>query len=174
MPRAAKKAPAKKVPGKKAAARAPKRKRAAHGSVTSELVIKILEAVSAGASLRTASIENGIAHTTALEAIERFGLSDQYACARDERADVIAEELIEIADVGTGDVQRDRLRYDARRWFAGKLAPKRYGERVQTEHTGPNGGAIPIQNSFDLSGLTADERRALLPVLARIAENGNE
>lgn len=42
------------------------------------------------------------------------------------------------------------------------------------EVTGPNGGAIPIQNSFDLSGLTADERRALLPVLTRIAGDATD
>jgi hypothetical protein len=52
----------------------------------------------------------------------------QYARAREEQADHYADEIIEIADMAT-DAQLARLRVDARKWKASKLAPKRYGER---------------------------------------------
>ena len=56
--------------------------------------------------------------------------SDQYARACEERADKLAEEVIAISDDASEDPQRSRLRMDARRWYAGKLAPKKYGDRI--------------------------------------------
>ncbi len=51
---------------------------------------------------------------------------EQYAQAREDQADFLADEILTIAD-GTGNVHRDRLRLDARMWIAGKLRPKKYG-----------------------------------------------
>ncbi len=66
-----------------------------------------------------------------------------YAVARDRRADVMAEELLAIADADPGKnaqgavdpaaVAHQRLRVDARKWVASKLAPRRYGERVEVD-----------------------------------------
>ncbi len=101
-----------------------------------------------------------------LEADE--SLRDQYARARLWQADDIAEEILEISDDATNDwmerrseaekgagietgwvlngdhIQRDRLRVDSRKWFAGKISPKKYGEKVTQELTGPNGGPVQI------------------------------
>lgn len=75
----------------------------------------------------------------------------QYAHARELQADHYVEEIIDIADAPnattnaeTGaaelrDPARDRLRVDARKWVASKLAPKKYGERVGVEHSGEIG-----------------------------------
>lgn len=74
--------------------------------------------------------------------------AQQYAHARESQADHYVEEIIEIADAPnvtnnpeTGepemrDPARDRLRVDARKWVASKLAPKKYGEKVETVHSG--------------------------------------
>lgn len=91
---------------------------------------------------------------------------DQYARAREAQADYYAEEIIEISDDGTNDwmerrseaekgagvntgwvlngehVQRSRLRVDARKWYASKVAPKKYGDRLENTHSGPDGGPI--------------------------------
>lgn len=73
------------------------------------------------------------------------GFAAQYAHARDMQADHYVEETLEIADLATSeDYQVARLRVDARKWFASKLAPKKYGDRVHTELTGKDGG--PIQS----------------------------
>ncbi len=53
----------------------------------------------------------------------------------------------------------------ARKWVAGKLAPKRYGDKLQ--HTGDGGG--PIQVRPDLSKLTDEELDALEHILGRAA-----
>jgi hypothetical protein len=78
----------------------------------------------------------------------------QYARAKEESADAMAEEILEIADDGRNDwmerhgektedgepvkgwqlngehIQRSRVRIDTRKWLASKLKPKKYGDRV--------------------------------------------
>lgn len=77
------------------------------------------------------------------------GFRDKYARAREEQADFYAAQIVEIADediatVSKKDddgnevevafdsvaVQRNRLRVDARKWYASKLAPKKYGDKL--------------------------------------------
>lgn len=72
----------------------------------------------------------------------------QYAYSKEEQADFLAEEIIEIADDGSNDLMtiqkgdmsyevenkevtnRSRLRVDARKWIASKLKPKKYGDKL--------------------------------------------
>ena len=85
---------------------------------------------------------------------ENKEFSDKYARAREIQADFLADEIIEIADDSSRDTKtirkggeivevedtewtnRSRLRVDARKWKASKLAPKKYGDKIQTEHSG--------------------------------------
>lgn len=94
--------------------------------------------------------------------IEHKSFSDQYAKAREEQAELMADELLEIADDGTNDfktivqngqekevfdsehVQRSRLRIDTRKWIASKLLPKKYGEKITQEVTGKDGGPVNV------------------------------
>lgn len=98
-----------------------------------------------------------------LAAHEEF--RDQYARAREAQADTLVDEILEISDDGRNDymanlgegedtlayrlngehVQRSKLRVDSRKWFASKVAPKKYGDKVQAEFSGPDGGAIPFK-----------------------------
>ncbi len=72
--------------------------------------------------------------------------SRKYAEAKARQADLMAEEIIEIADDGLNDtyiddegnekvnadvVARSRLRIDTRKWLACKLLPKVYGDKQQ-------------------------------------------
>lgn len=83
--------------------------------------------------------------------VEMPEFSERYAKARQAQADVLFEEILDIADeshtttkvTGQGEdaeevvvydavaVARNRLRVDARKWMAGKLRPKKYGERLE-------------------------------------------
>lgn len=77
----------------------------------------------------------------------------KYARAREAQAELLADEIIQIADTPqegvkiretangtetvTGDmIDHRRLQVDARKWKASKLYPKKYGERVEVENTG--------------------------------------
>jgi hypothetical protein len=69
-----------------------------------------------------------------------------YVRAREAQADKFAEDIIQIADDGANDsykddegksitnqdvIARSRLRVDARKWLASKMAPKKYGEKLE-------------------------------------------
>jgi hypothetical protein len=97
---------------------------------------------------------------------------EQYARAREAQADRMAEDILAIADEqctmikadkhgsrdddGDGNtevvfdptaVARNRLRVDARKWLASKMAPKKYGDKIEAVHTGPDGGAVQISST---------------------------
>jgi hypothetical protein len=103
-----------------------------------------------------------------LEANEEF--RRKYARARDRQGDRMAFETVLIADEEPDPVKA-RLRVDARKWLASKLAPKKYGDRQQLEHTGKDGG--PIQH-MDLSALSDDELNALEAMRAKIGAVASE
>ncbi len=52
--------------------------------------------------------------------------------------DAIAKDGSTIRLVDHEHIQRSRLRVDARKWLMSKMAPKKYGEKLQ--HTGDGGG----------------------------------
>ena len=88
---------------------------------------------------------------------ENGDFRQQYARAREMQADTLFDQILAIADDGSNDtqktddgkvivdhdhIQRSRLRVDARKWMVSKMAPKKYGEKVQM--MGDGGG--PIQH----------------------------
>jgi hypothetical protein len=92
----------------------------------------------------------------------------QYARAKEESADALSDEMLEIADDGRNDwmkrnaeddagwvangenVQRSRVRIDTRKWLASKLKPKKYGDKVDLTHAGADGGAIKTESVVEI------------------------
>jgi len=62
-------------------------------------------------------------------------LSEKYARARQRQADTLASMVMTEA-FNAHDAQIGRLRIDALKWTASKLAPKKYGDKVEIEQTG--------------------------------------
>lgn len=79
---------------------------------------------------------------------DRNGFYAHYTRARDIGLDAMADQVVDIADGAEADqdtdIARDRLRFDARRWYLSKMAPKRYGDKVAL--TGEDGG--PVKHQF--------------------------
>lgn len=88
---------------------------------------------------------------------DREGFFAEYTRARQLQAQHMFDETVDISDVGTGDVGRDRLRVDTRKWWLSKVVPKLYGDRVAHEVSGPDGGPIETK---DVTALSEDELRA--------------
>lgn len=75
---------------------------------------------------------------------------EQYTRAKTDSAEAMAEEMLEIADRTDRDftldpetmtlrvdgehIQRARLMVDTRKWLLSKLAPKKYGDKVDVNH----------------------------------------
>ena len=146
---------------------------------TQEIADNICEWLADGKSLKSFCRQDGSPRASTVFrwlADPRYvSFRDQYAKARDCLADTYFEDAVEIADDGSNDwilnndpenpgyrlngehVQRSRLRVDTRKWAAGRLAPKKYGDKITTELTGKDGGPI---ETVDLSPLEAARRIA--------------
>ena len=62
---------------------------------------------------------------------------ERYARAREAQADKLFKESLEIADKATPEnVSVARLQVDTRKWAAARLAPKKYGDRVEHDVKG--------------------------------------
>jgi Bacteriophage Sf6, terminase small subunit-like len=67
----------------------------------------------------------------------------RYAHARRMQSHAHAERAVMAArEARSDDAALARLKFDAERWIAGKLAPREYGDKVTQELTGPNNGPV--------------------------------
>jgi hypothetical protein len=144
---------------------------------TDEAAADICARLAAGEPLVRICRDDGKPHIATvyrwLAAHESF--REMYARARDDQADTLADEIVEIADDGRNDtytddsgfqqvkqdvINRSRLRVDARKWVAAKLKPKKYGDKMATELSGPNGGAVQFECKAPWMLPTVGERNA--------------
>jgi hypothetical protein len=146
---------------------APERKPVGRPSLfTQEIADRICAELAEGRSLRSVCLADDLPDARTifrwLRTNEDF--CQQYARAKQESADAMAEEILDIADDGTNDwmerknaegtvigyvengeaLQRSRLRVDTRKWLASKLKPKRYGDKL--ELGGEVGGTFRLVN----------------------------
>lgn len=108
------------------------------------------------------------------------GFRDRYSLAMDFRAQGIFDELMEIADTiepgkrikknskGTeitigDDVERSKLRIHARMWVLSRMAPKRYGDKITQEISGPDGGPVRTEGEYRM---TPDDEAAIQRIAA--------
>ncbi len=112
----------------------------------------ICKRIAAGETARTICKELTLSSQTLyLWISQREDFAKQYACAKEHQAEVIADEIMEIADdvdfaseSGNAAVQAARLRVDTRKWLLSKLLPKKYGDRIENRLAGPEGEALKI------------------------------
>ena len=117
-------------------------------AVKAELILKRL---ADGLSLRKAAAEADIHHTSVLQWVdENEEFAHQYTRARARGFQLMADEIIEIADDSSGDVietergpvanaefaARSRLRVDTRKWMLSKMLPKVYGDKLDHNVSG--------------------------------------
>jgi hypothetical protein len=110
-----------------------------------ELAEAICHALSEGQSLRSICLQPDMPgkSTVFRWLANNKDFRDQYARARESQADVIADEILNIADEAQ-DAAKARVQIDARKWLAGKLRPKVYGDKVSQEITGADGGPVQV------------------------------
>lgn len=123
-----------------------------------EIVSLLCERLAEGISLRTVCLADDMpSKATVFNWLRKHPeFVDQYTRAKEESAYAHFEDMMDIADDGTNDwmeahdkdgesrgwrengeaIQRSRLRVETRKWALSKLLPKKFGEKVQTEHSG--------------------------------------
>lgn len=117
-------------------------------NINPALTEAICERLAEGESLRSICSDDAMPGFTTVKRWlrENEEFRSHYARAREEQADVYAEDIVVIADTEP-DPQVARVRIDARKWAAGKLAPKKWGDKIINEVSGPGGG--PIETKSD-------------------------
>lgn len=109
------------------------------------LAAEICTRISCGESLRQICMDPRmpVQSTVYLWLLQNKQFSENYARARDEQADTLADEIQAIADEPPAEIVDDKgvsrtdsgwvtwqkNRIDARKWIASKLKPKKYGDR---------------------------------------------
>ena len=135
---------------------------------TQEIADRICEQLAMGESLRTACKGDDMPSVaTVFNWFRTYPeFLEQYARAKQESADAMAEEILDIADDGSNDwmkvnygetefwktngeaLQRSRLRVDTRKWLMSKMKPKKYGEKIDMTSDGKaiTGNGIVFSN----------------------------
>lgn len=113
--------------------------------MTPEQADAILEEIRQGAGLQRAAKKHGTTDTTFNRHVERDAdLALRYARAREAQAELFADEVVEIADNQAITPDARRVMLDARKWAAGKIAPKKYGDKVDVNHGGQVGNPLSV------------------------------
>ena len=144
-----------------------KPKRGRPSDFTWPVALLICDRMAGGESLRSICKEEGLpAESTvrmwAVKDVE--GFHAHYTRAREAQMDSMAEDILEMSDEKTADVQRSRLQVDTRKWLMSKIAPKRFGDRMAI------GGAEdmpPVR--FNVSNMTDEQLVVLEAALRHIA-----
>lgn len=123
---------------------------------TREVGAEICRRLGEGESLRAICRDSAMPAEATVRGWVIDGIDEEFAAryhrARELQAFGWAEEILEVADDGTNDfvererengskyvafdaenVQRSRLRIDARKWLVSKILPKIYGDKVSAE-----------------------------------------
>lgn len=110
---------------------------------TQELADRICERLAMGESMRSVCRDESM---PAMSSVFKWlredqSFSQQYARAKQESADAMAEDILTIAEATFGMVQENpniagpmvqaqRLHIDTKKWLMSKMQPKKYGEKL--------------------------------------------
>ena len=107
-----------------------------------EICAKVLEGMRGGMSAFKATAAAGVSNSTfATWVTEDAELAENYARAREDMIERMAQEVLDLSDKEvpeTGDgrkdwqaIQKHKLQVDTRKWLLSKLAPRKYGEKLE-------------------------------------------
>jgi len=131
-------------------------------------VMEVIRLVESGMTERSACMKAGINRMTFRSTALRMKVEDHYAralAALAENQVALLETAIDDMRDGKIDAQMAKVEIDARKWFASKFLPKRYGEKITQEISGPDGSPI-TQASVSLS----PEQESNLAALVELAK----
>ena len=106
-----------------------------------QLAELVPEYMADGMSMRQSCIKAGLTAQTFLRAVDDSpALAERYAQARGALLDAMVDQILTLADAPVptlengatdpGMVRQRQLQIDARRWVLSKLAPSKYGDRL--------------------------------------------
>lgn len=138
-----------------------------------ELTEKICIGLMEGKSLtKICKMDEMPAYRTVVDWLLKYPeFKEKYEFARNVQYEKMSDDILDIADDREFDVDpetgkeiwesinRSRLRIDTRKWILAHVLPKKFGQKVVNEVTGPNGAALNAvpteQEKFEMARLIA-------------------
>ena len=108
-------------------------------SFTEELADEIFERIASGESMRMICEADNMPHraTVIRWMAENADFATKCARAREFQSDVMDDLILDTANACTSETaQADKVKIAAYQWRASKLAPKKYGDKLELEHSG--------------------------------------
>lgn len=147
---------------------------------TPELVDKLLTKLGSGQSLLSICKEDGMPDTTTVyrwlrdEGPDADAFRLKYAQARENQADSVHEESLNVSRTGAGEIITDekgalstahvqllKLRVETCQKFAAQVAPRKYAPIQKTQLTGADGGPLAMTN-VDAKELTDEQLASII------------
>jgi hypothetical protein len=98
---------------------------------TEELATQVCEGIAQGKSLVRVCNDLGVRYSSVYKWIAEIpAFKDNYTSAREAQADFLADAVLDVADDSSLPADDRRIKVDARKWYAGKLRPKKYGDKI--------------------------------------------
>lgn len=120
-------------------------------------VLEIIEQVYSGLSLRAILGPNSARRRRFFETLwSTPSLEERYDRAQKARGEMLVEEIVEIADTER-DAQKARNQIDARKWYASKTQPKKYGDRID----------LNVNQTVDIGAALEAAKSRILPASYR-------
>jgi hypothetical protein len=117
-----------------------------------EMAERICEGLREGMSLvKICSADNMPGRATVMRWWEAHpDFEAKCARARVLQADLMDDKIIDLIEAITPEsAPADRVRLAALTWRASKLAPKKYGDKVDLTHASPDGGAVQFITVYE-------------------------
>lgn len=123
---------------------------------TPELAEAVLEELRQHGSTLKAAKAVGVDRSTIVNWVEMFPeeFGQHYARAKAEGIDALVEDTINISDeppptlasggLDHGAIAHSKLRIETRRWYAERLAARKYGVLTKHEVSGPEGAPVAV------------------------------
>ena len=132
-------------------------------SYSRQIADTIVTRLSEGESLRAISRDpempsEGTVRGWAVRDVDGFG--DRYRAARQMLLEYWADQIVDIADDGELDPRDRQIRTGVRQWLMSKLAPRRYGDKVQISGD-PESPLQVMHREVSLAELSDDQLEAL-------------
>lgn len=131
------------------------------GESKNDTFIAVIDAFSNGLTLRKALYSQSVSHSDWTKAlIDRSDIQLAFETAKRHRADLIADDLLDIVDDETLEVGRAFNMMRARQWLASKYAPKTFGDKLD----------VTVTKTVDITLALSDARKRLDAIEAETAE----
>jgi hypothetical protein len=140
-------------------------------TVTPDVAEEVCKRVANGESLRAICDDDFMPSYwsifRALDADPSF--ASNYARARELQAEFVDHEIVMVARNSTPEsAAADRVKLDAYKWRAARLAPKKYGDRLNVDQK----TEVTTKEQFDGRHLSKAERQVFADLVAKMKKGG--